>query len=214
MVMPRSRSMSIESSIWSWNSRSLTAPQRISRRSASVLLPWSIWAMIEKLRINDRSVISYSLWSARVPSLRSCHGGGARECPRVRTRHSNHAMYAPVALATCATILARDRLDLGIGERALDRLQGDGERERLLAVGHALAGIDVEHAHARRSAPCRRCARRAPASRPRPRHRRGRRSRARAAGRPTARASAAPWSPWPWAAAARRGRPRRRPPGP
>jgi len=57
MVMPRSRSMSIESSIWSWNSRSLTAPQAIISRSASVLLPWSIWAMIEKLRISDRSVI-------------------------------------------------------------------------------------------------------------------------------------------------------------
>ena len=39
-------------------SRSLAAPQAISSRSASVLLPWSIWAMIEKLRINDRSVIS------------------------------------------------------------------------------------------------------------------------------------------------------------
>jgi hypothetical protein len=27
------------------------APARMSRRSESVLLPWSMWAMIEKLRI-------------------------------------------------------------------------------------------------------------------------------------------------------------------
>src|ERR1700716_2087971 len=43
--------MSIESRIWSRNSRSSTAPQRWMRRSASVDLPWSMWAMMQKLRI-------------------------------------------------------------------------------------------------------------------------------------------------------------------
>src|SRR6476646_2994202 len=167
MVMPRSRSMSMESSIWSWNSRSLTAPQRISRRSASVLLPWSIWAMIEKLRINDRSVIS--LYFA--PPQRSWGGvavirrGHERQIAAhdpsvaVRRRHLPPLRAARKALLTTQHgaggldhlrhDLVRHRLDLGIGQRALDRLQGDGDRERLLAVGHALAGIEVEH-------PCRR----------------------------------------------------------
>src|SRR5579864_7935804 len=53
MVMPRSRSMSIESRIWSRKSRASTAPQRWIRRSASVLLPWSIWAMMQKLRVSN-----------------------------------------------------------------------------------------------------------------------------------------------------------------
>src|ERR1700726_1689740 len=51
MVMPRSRSMSIESRIWSRNSRSSTAPQRWIKRSARVDLPWSMWAMMQKFRM-------------------------------------------------------------------------------------------------------------------------------------------------------------------
>src|SRR5574341_1177993 len=49
--MPRSRSRSIESRNCSVISRLLSAPVRSSRRSESVVLPWSMWAMIEKLRI-------------------------------------------------------------------------------------------------------------------------------------------------------------------
>ena len=49
-------------------SRSLTAPHAISRRSARVLLPWSIWAMIEKLRISDRSVIRLGAYIKRILS--------------------------------------------------------------------------------------------------------------------------------------------------
>ena len=51
MVMPRSRSISIESSICSFMSRSATVPVSWISRSASVDLPWSIWATIEKLRM-------------------------------------------------------------------------------------------------------------------------------------------------------------------
>jgi hypothetical protein len=51
MVMPRSRSMSIESRIWSRASRAETALVAWRSRSARVLLPWSMWAMMEKLRI-------------------------------------------------------------------------------------------------------------------------------------------------------------------
>ena len=57
MVMPRSRSMSIE---FEHLLLHLALGQRrrsawISR-SASVDLPWSIWAMIEKLRMVERGV--------------------------------------------------------------------------------------------------------------------------------------------------------------
>src|SRR6188474_1479340 len=51
MVMPRSRSRSIESSTCSAISRSARPPQIWMKRSASVDLPWSMWAMIEKLRM-------------------------------------------------------------------------------------------------------------------------------------------------------------------
>ena len=51
MVMPRSRSMSIESSTCSTISRSAMVPVCWISRSASVDLPWSIWAMIAKLRM-------------------------------------------------------------------------------------------------------------------------------------------------------------------
>src|SRR3954467_8255112 len=51
MVMPRSRSRSIESSSCGRCLRASTAPVTSRMRSASVDLPWSMWAMIEKLRM-------------------------------------------------------------------------------------------------------------------------------------------------------------------
>ena len=49
--MPRSRSMSIESRYCARMSRGSTAPVSSRIRSARVDLPWSMWAMIERLRI-------------------------------------------------------------------------------------------------------------------------------------------------------------------
>src|SRR4029077_3206326 len=49
--MPRSRSISIVSSTCSRISRASSPPQVWINRSARVDLPWSIWAMIAKLRI-------------------------------------------------------------------------------------------------------------------------------------------------------------------
>src|SRR5579885_2810887 len=57
IVIPRSRSSSIESMICSCMSRRAIVPVASSRRSASVDLPWSMWAMIEKLRMRDGSVV-------------------------------------------------------------------------------------------------------------------------------------------------------------
>src|SRR5579859_535536 len=53
MVMPRSRSISMESSTCSLPaiSRSVSPPVIWIRRSAKVDLPWSIWATMEKLRM-------------------------------------------------------------------------------------------------------------------------------------------------------------------
>src|SRR5258705_590246 len=57
MVMPRSRSISMESSTCSFISRCVSPPVSWISRSAKVDLPWSIWATMEKLRICVRSVI-------------------------------------------------------------------------------------------------------------------------------------------------------------
>src|SRR6187401_2765196 len=56
MVMPRSRSMSIRSRYCARIVRSSTTPVACSIRSASVDLPWSMCAMMQKLRITDGSV--------------------------------------------------------------------------------------------------------------------------------------------------------------
>src|SRR6185503_5019742 len=57
IVMPRSRSSSMESMIWACMSRRAIVPVISSRRSASVDLPWSMWAMMEKLRMREMSLI-------------------------------------------------------------------------------------------------------------------------------------------------------------
>src|SRR5579864_7888472 len=56
MVMPRSRSRSMESSTWACISRAVSDPVSSSRRSASVDLPWSICAIIAKLRMKAASM--------------------------------------------------------------------------------------------------------------------------------------------------------------
>src|SRR5215475_8919334 len=56
MVMPRSRSRSIESRTCSCILRSESAPVISSKRSASVDLPWSMCAMMQKFRMNFGSM--------------------------------------------------------------------------------------------------------------------------------------------------------------
>jgi hypothetical protein len=48
------------SSIWAVESRVEIVPVRSRRRSASVDLPWSMWAMMEKLRMRLMSNVSPS----------------------------------------------------------------------------------------------------------------------------------------------------------
>src|SRR5437016_2896102 len=56
MVMPRSRSRSMESRTCSCISRCESAPVISSKRSASVDLPWSMCAMMQKFRMNFGSI--------------------------------------------------------------------------------------------------------------------------------------------------------------
>src|SRR3954447_19073642 len=68
--IPRSRSSSMESSTWARIDRGSTVCVISRMRSASVDFPWSMWAMMQKLRI--------LLWSAmRWPS--SLGGAAGRE---------------------------------------------------------------------------------------------------------------------------------------
>src|SRR5437867_13252981 len=50
MVMPRSRSRSMPSRTWSDISRCVRAPVSSRIRSERVVLPWSMWAMMQKFR--------------------------------------------------------------------------------------------------------------------------------------------------------------------
>src|SRR5580700_7635214 len=61
--MPRSRSISIVSSTCSRISRASSPPQTWISRSARVDLPWSIWAMIAKLRIWLSGVVILLPWA-------------------------------------------------------------------------------------------------------------------------------------------------------
>src|SRR5262245_57407359 len=57
IVMPFSRSRSIESRTWLVIWRASIVCVSSSRRSASVDFPWSIWAMIEKLRRRSCGIV-------------------------------------------------------------------------------------------------------------------------------------------------------------
>ena len=69
MVMPRSRSMSMRSRYWARMFRPSTMPVTSSMRSASVDLPWSMWAMMQKFRMSAGSVAA-----GVVTVLPSSHG--------------------------------------------------------------------------------------------------------------------------------------------
>src|ERR1700674_3004993 len=82
IVIPRSRSRSIESSTWFCMSRWLIDPVYSSRRSASVDLPWSMWAMMQKFRTRScvvrgpREVTAQPRTSRGVVSWARCNARG------------------------------------------------------------------------------------------------------------------------------------------
>src|SRR5215472_1439431 len=87
MVMPRSRSRSIESSTCAVISRSLSAPVNSSKRSASVDFPWSICAMMQKFRMNCGSMYFRAERSAagKARQLRSHRVPQNIQCATLRT---------------------------------------------------------------------------------------------------------------------------------
>ena len=90
MVMPRSRSMSMRSRYWARISRWSTTPVACNMRSASVDLPWSMWAMMQKLRITEGSVdAACGTRPVGVAGTPCCSFGFARDVER--TLSSSHA---------------------------------------------------------------------------------------------------------------------------
>ncbi len=78
MVMPRSRSMSMESRYCARMRRGSTAPVISKMRSESVDLPWSMCAMMERLRILRESTV-VEKWPRSLQGYRS----GTEISPRV-----------------------------------------------------------------------------------------------------------------------------------
>src|SRR5260370_45046 len=120
MVMPRSRSMSIESRIWSRKSRSSTPPQRWIRRSAGVDLPWSMWAMMQKFRMRSKicplETILHRLASgpAGGPACPSGLGRGALGVQAVEVLAA--LLGEDVAVAVAAQQAAREHRLYGVVE--------------------------------------------------------------------------------------------------
>src|SRR3990172_4637789 len=91
IVIPRSRSRSMESSTWSTAFLGSMAPVRASSRSARVDLPWSMWATMEKFRIRESATkfrisrddfVFPDYGAGGDPRASSDHGPGAyHACP-------------------------------------------------------------------------------------------------------------------------------------
>src|SRR5687767_12203241 len=119
MVMPRSRSRSMVSSTCSAISRSASPPHIWMKRSASVDLPWSMCAMMEKLRMR--------LWAMEKPAILAQLGdrlGGQAmledHIPENQDRH--------------VAAVAHAQLRIGVD---VDLVERDAERAQL--AGHLLA---------------------------------------------------------------------------
>src|SRR3954454_103893 len=110
MVIPRSRSMSMRSRYWARMLRPSTRPVTSSIRSASVDLPWSMWAMIQKFRMRAGSVLA-GVVTVR-PSSHAPRGGTALDPARPgkgarASRPTRALVRQPVGVATvCALVFA------------------------------------------------------------------------------------------------------------
>ena len=118
MVMPRSRSMSMRSRYWARMSRGWTTPVAWSMRSARVDLPWSMCAMMQKLRsracsvaagwtlvicsgvgIGDTEIGSWLFLISGMGLAQVSHDGGPPPQPAGPT-HSVRCGHAPVPHAS------------------------------------------------------------------------------------------------------------------
>src|SRR4051794_32604117 len=138
--MPRSRSRSIESRICARINRASTVFVISRIRSASVDFPWSMWAMIEKLRM--------CAWSAMAARLRI--GGGTRRGSEGRDDRqrlvvgNRDPVAAGVLGAVERAVGAREQGGVGFavhGHRDPDR-DGHAEVGGLHRVAQAQAGLE------------------------------------------------------------------------
>src|SRR5690606_31441086 len=150
MVIPRSRSIGLLSSTCASISRSVRPPQSWMMRSASVDLPWSTWAMMEKLRMNR---IASCCMEIRL----ACDGSGvaaglgemgadyrtappaprrARAAPGGRVASFRVRVHRDVAGAGAAPDQQHHRL--AFADRAQARIQRAG-------AGHAVAADRQDH---------------------------------------------------------------------
>src|SRR5690242_5605585 len=135
MVMPRSRSMSMESSTCSLPaiSRSVSPPVIWIRRSASVDLPWSIWATMEKLRMLEMGAVVMGGGIASTPCSGNHYGPSskaflhAKLIPQLRKNRYAGAMstasLSPAA-ARARSKLSFRRLAAWVYARAVDPTGG------------------------------------------------------------------------------------------
>src|SRR3954462_4533438 len=120
MVMPRSRSMSIRSRYCARALRSSTTPVSWSIRSARVDLPWSMWAMMQKLRMSPGGVAAgTSAVRAKGDTSRFSHDLDRPTAPRGRARVSDRSEPADLHLdeqprARLPGVDALERGDIGV----------------------------------------------------------------------------------------------------
>src|ERR1700674_510952 len=155
MVMPRSRSMSIESRIWSRKSRSSTAPQRWIRRSARVDLPWWMWAIMQKFRLFPKP--GPPRGGRAGPSYNGRSSGGSQlHRPRLRRAaasqlqdHLHHVVLVAVGVGAVAGDEVAVEAQAGEGLHGVRLEVGDqhaGQVAQAVVVGDADEVVDQDRA--------------------------------------------------------------------
>src|SRR5258708_1632537 len=135
MVIPRSRSMSLESitrsAIFSWEAK---VPDCLSRQSTRVVLPWSTWAMMAMLRIGR----CMGTWDRKVARAKKAEQGTRRDLPRLNL--CQHASYYAKLAKISRFVYISKMAEMGVKmDSAVLALKGLAEptRLRLLALlGH------------------------------------------------------------------------------
>src|SRR2546421_7512288 len=133
MVMPRSRSRSSWSSTCSTMSRGATVPVNSSKRSESVVLPWSTWAMTEMARI-DRVGVGTTRVYGRGLTLSALQGAS-----RAGVRSTARAVYHGLFVGPLLRRSGVGALGLRLGVGTLRRLG----RRHVSAFLRTFAGLRV-----------------------------------------------------------------------